>query len=224
MFFILRCSSVGGDGNEAVGFCLRQRHQHLLSLLVVLAENWATTSRIKKWKKSQDRRKKRKCKPRSPSSPSWIDMTAASGDSLWGVRGYAYSTRSRAASTRSRAASTHAACFAWVVCSCEWTDFLRSCVLFNFAGLAICISRHEVSKLSTSERTNFIAAPQMKNDWIFCYCEFLERDFLHSGPCILGVRKGFALYLSSSDAQWEDLSNGVSILAIAQRVVEMFLF
>ena len=41
-----------------------------------------------------------------------------------------------------------------------------------------------------------------------------EHDCVHSRSCFLGVSKGIVLNFLSSDAQWEDLSNGVSIVVI----------
>ena len=62
---------------------------------------------------------------------------------------------------------------------------------------AVDCRKNELYSCSTDEE---------RLDFLF---QFSERDFLHSGPCILGVRNGFALNFSSSDAEWEDLSNGV---------------
>ena len=62
---------------------------------------------------------------------------------------------------------------------------------------------------------------QERLDFLF---QCSEPDSVHSGPCILGIWKDFALYFSSSDAQWEDLSNGVSMVVVALVVVEILLF
>ena len=50
---------------------------------------------------------------------------------------------------------------------------------------------------------------------------FTTLDFLYSGQCSLRVWEGFTLYFSRLDAQWKDLSNGVSVVVIELVVVEM---
>ena len=75
--------------------------------------------------------------------------------------------------------------------------------------------------MSSSERTNFIhdlAAPQTKNDWFFCSSPRKPTSFIHNH-----VSQAFEKVLRA-DAQWEDLSNGVSIVVVALVVVEILLF
>ena len=64
-------------------------------------------------------------------------------------------------------------------------------------------------------RKNELHSCSTDQEWLEFMFQSPERDFLHPGPCILGVWKRFALYNLPSDVQWEDLSNGVFIVLVA---------
>ena len=53
----------------------------------------------------------------------------------------------------------------------------------KYSGFTVYSKWPQGSKLSTSERTNSIAAPQTKNDWIFCFSSRNATSFTQDYVC-----------------------------------------
>ena len=128
VFFILQCSSVGGDRNEAAGpvdDSATDQHVHKL----VGYPSWKLSHHPSHEKNERsgkiDARKEYASCMRSPSLRSTWQRLAEMGCELCWVTAHIHAQPARMQHVR-------LGC-----CSCELADFLRPCVLFNFAGLAI---------------------------------------------------------------------------------------